>query len=421
MKVIALGGAGEMGRCAVKALLTDQRVSEIIIADRNLLAARAAAEIFGPRVTAVQIDVTNNAALIQLLSTAHYVMNAVGPFYRFGLPILRAAIAARCHYLDICDDWEAATAMLELDSEAKNAAITAIIGLGASPGISNLLAVKAVQQLDSVSELFTVWSLDAASPAKTTNDSTVKSSPSAATVHGVQQMTGLIRGFENGREVETKPLQRHEINYPGLGKRRAWSIGHPESITLPRTIKNLRTCTNLMFADTVSIRCLKSFLSLTNLGWMSVESAARWLEKIAGYLPAKSNNTWLAGDDSALDLPPLFALAVGKKNGQAASVAVAVTTAPPGGMGEATGIPLAMGVSLMLDGAINQRGVSAVEAIIEPDAMFRKMLPFCVPAVQSVQDLILISSSWQNQSIAASLQEIRGRNRNISTKPPLSC
>ena len=58
--------------------------------------------------------------------------------------MLRAAIRAGCHYVDVCDDWEPTLEMLALDTEARAAGVTAVIGLGASPGITNLLAVQAI-------------------------------------------------------------------------------------------------------------------------------------------------------------------------------------------------------------------------------------------------------------------------------------
>ncbi|MBW2087346.1 MAG: saccharopine dehydrogenase, partial [Deltaproteobacteria bacterium] len=57
---------------------------------------------------------------------------------------------ARCHYIDINDDWEPTLDMLKLDEEARQAGITAIIGMGASPGVSNLLAVKAMSLFDTI-------------------------------------------------------------------------------------------------------------------------------------------------------------------------------------------------------------------------------------------------------------------------------
>jgi hypothetical protein len=64
---------------------------------------------------------------------------------------------------------------------------TALLGMGASPGVSNLLAVTAARELGGVEELYAGFDLDAAMPE------THGAKPAAATIHGVHQLTGRIR------------------------------------------------------------------------------------------------------------------------------------------------------------------------------------------------------------------------------------
>src|SRR5690606_15578076 len=96
-------------------------------------AARAFAAELG--VEALGLDVTDGPALDAALRAADLVVNTVGPYFRFGPPILAAAIAAGCDYIDICDDPQPTIEMLELDARAKAAGVTALLGMGASPGV----------------------------------------------------------------------------------------------------------------------------------------------------------------------------------------------------------------------------------------------------------------------------------------------
>src|SRR5918998_4906105 len=148
MKVVALGGAGAMGIAAVRKAVQIGGIDEIVIADRDDTAATLAAELdtTGVAVRARRVDVTDAAAMRAVLDDADVVMNTVGPYYRFGLGVLRAAIDTGTHYIDICDDWEPTLDMLELDVDARSAGVTAIIGMGASPGVSNLLAARAAAE-----------------------------------------------------------------------------------------------------------------------------------------------------------------------------------------------------------------------------------------------------------------------------------
>ncbi len=242
MKLLALGGSGGMGQYAVRAALSYDFVDSVVIADRNEEAARAFAEACGPKATAAQIDVTDTARLIELMSESDIVMNTVGPYFRFGIPVLKAAIAAKRDYIDICDDWEPTLEMLDLDASARDAGIVAVIGVGASPGASNMLAVCAARELDTVTSLITGWDLDGASPEPPEPGA----GPSAATIHGIEQLTGTIRNLRDGAFVDDSPIKKFRIDYPGSGQHSVWSIGHPEPVTLPRKYPSLETCVNVM-------------------------------------------------------------------------------------------------------------------------------------------------------------------------------
>ena len=157
-KILALGGAGDMGRMAVAVLLDSPSVSKITVADINYELANTFVELVASdKLIAEQIDINETDKLLDLISSHDVVINTVGPFYKFEKPIVKAIIEAKRPFLDICDDWKPTLDVLELDEQAKNAGITAIIGIGASPGISNLMAVLASSKLDKIDELITAW------------------------------------------------------------------------------------------------------------------------------------------------------------------------------------------------------------------------------------------------------------------------
>ena len=68
------------------------------------------------------------------------------------------------------------------------------------------------------------------------------------------------------------------------------------------------------------------------------------------------------------ELPVVFGLAVGQKDGEPASVGVSFQEVNHFGMGHATGLPLACGLRLLAQGRITQRGVFAPESgAIDPN------------------------------------------------------
>src|SRR5699024_6869261 len=119
-------------------LVASDQVNSVVVGDLNLDAAnRLKQEIGSDKVSTMQVDATDNAELIKALQNVDVVVSFVGPYYRFGLPILQAAIEAGCHYVDICDDAQPTADMLELHDQAKQAGIVAVVGCGVSPGTLN--------------------------------------------------------------------------------------------------------------------------------------------------------------------------------------------------------------------------------------------------------------------------------------------
>ncbi len=288
-----------------------------------------------------------------------------------------------------------------LHEEARLAGITAVIGLGASPGITNLLAVLAARELDRVEAIYTVWDLDSAKPEQ------IGPVPSAAMVHGMLQLTGKIRVWENGGCLDVKPVRKVMVNYPSIGTRPSWSIGHPEAITLPRYFPTLKVSRNLMVTSRSNVIALRLVGVLVNAGLMSIETAARVAEKVEGTGVGRTPGDFIdeVQKDGRRRLPPLFALAEGTKNGEPASAAVTALGAPPGGMGGATGIPLAAGLTFLND-RTPEPGVYAPEGIIDPEKFLDVMAPLCDPPLADSSRMVLVTRSWEDEDIRKKIEDM---------------
>ena len=82
------------------------------------------------------------------------IVNTIGPFYKFGPLVLASVIAAGKPYVDVNDDVDATRIVLEMNESAKAANVTAVIGMGSSPGVTNILAKFAADQmLDTVNSI----------------------------------------------------------------------------------------------------------------------------------------------------------------------------------------------------------------------------------------------------------------------------
>ncbi|MFF0637002.1 saccharopine dehydrogenase family protein [Nocardia sp. NPDC004151] len=378
MKVLALGAAGAMGAAAVETAATLLGVEHIVIADRDGDAAAATARRFAAArvpVAARTVDVTDAATLRDALSRADLVLNTVGPYYRFGRTVLSAAIDTGTHYLDICDDWEPTLDMLGLDDAAREAGVCAIVGMGASPGISNLLAALASAELDTVHDVYTAWPVDV--PGAGEDESLLAGGqPTAAAVHWMQQSSGTITAVTAGRLVSQRPLRPVELTLPGGRRGTAYTVGHPEPITLQRSLKPVGDAANLMVVTPTTLAYLDMLRRDIDAGKLTNEAAARELARPSLGRIARSVPTALRTRGPG-NLPPFFTTVSGRRAGREHRVLAHLDPNAAGGldklfadMARATGIPLALGMSQVIDGCARRPGVHPPEAVIDAPRFF---------------------------------------------------
>ncbi|MEU8923618.1 saccharopine dehydrogenase NADP-binding domain-containing protein [Kitasatospora sp. NPDC048545] len=400
MKVLALGGAGATGRVAARVAAGLPGVHELVIADRDLPAARRAAAALAAAtvvpVRAQRVDVTDPAGLHAALGAADAVLNTVGPYYRFGLDVLRAAIRARTDYLDICDDWEPTVAMLELDGEARAAGVRAVIGMGASPGVSNLLAARAAARLDTLTDVYTAWPVDAGprpggSPPDTSPPEPslrdANGAVSAAAVHWMQQISGTVAAVEDGRIVRRPPLRPVTLDLPGGHRGTAYTVGHPEPVTLHRSLRPTGEAANLMVVRAGTAAYLDVLRADLDAGRLSNETAAADLDgpTLRRVLRAAGRAPRLRGPGT---LPPFFAAATGTRDGRPAAALARLTGADGllADMAEATGVPAGLALAQLLDGTVGPAGVHPPEAAVDAERFFRDLAREC-PGVEVVEEL----------------------------------
>ena len=393
MKVLALGGSGGMGRFAVETSMSFENIDEITVADINSDAAIAFAESMNEKVKGIGLNVTDIDDLKAQMRQADIVINTVGPFFKYGPPILEAALDSGCDYLDINDDWEPTLEMLEFHRKAENNSHTAILGMGASPGLTNMLGAAAIGELDEVETLYTGWTMDGATPEEESSQSGIN----AAMIHGVQQMTGTVRIHNDGKSKMVKPLKQVEIDFPGFGKFKPHIFGHPEAITFPHHFKTIKNSINLAHGSGFGV--LKWIMRLVDWKIISVERAAGIVQNLSSSIRKDLEEQ---GIDSRLNLkntnfsepPPLYALATGLKDGEKASCGTVFNSSDLISMGEATGIPLACGLKLLVDGKILKKGVFAPEGAINPHEFFKELDNISDLLDTNGSELISIFRSW---------------------------
>jgi saccharopine dehydrogenase-like NADP-dependent oxidoreductase len=392
MKVLALG-CGDMGRMGISVLIPFPQITSITVADKNIALAKKYIELAGSnKLQATEIDVTNEGQLVELISNHDLVINTVGPFYKFGVPILEAVIKAKRNYIDICDDWKPTLKMLEMDNAAKAAGITAILGIGASPGVTNLMAAKACSKLDEVDTLITGWGIGSTksgrapkyfvSRKKLFEPSKEPRKASAAILHLIIESIGKIPTFRDGKLTEIEALTEvKSVKFPGGGRNMyACHVGHPEPVTLSRTLK-ANYISNVMYLTKLATNRVRGYIRKIEAGTMTENEVAIALERdLSRWWVVTYLMFWLIA--RLFKLPPeLCAIAEGKKDNKSKRVAIGMKYRPYGeveeGMDGITAIPLIVAALMLIDGKIPKKGVLTPEESIDPDEFFERYAKFC--------------------------------------------
>jgi saccharopine dehydrogenase-like NADP-dependent oxidoreductase len=156
-RVLLICGADQPDSRAWRLLARANEIGEILVAAHDGPRAASLAADLGGKATPVDLDSSGSGRLIKALRDVDIVLNSAGSSARFCRDVLSAAIATGTHYLDSCDSWQPVLEMLELDDAARVAGTVAVVGMGASSGASNLLAVRAMDECDTVDRVVSAW------------------------------------------------------------------------------------------------------------------------------------------------------------------------------------------------------------------------------------------------------------------------
>ena len=230
MRVVVLGGAGEVGAEVTRDLAAVDEIDSVVIADLDERRAdQIAGELERPEVAALRLDVRDRDGALAALAGADVLMNCTS-FALFD-DVFALALAARVDYADLISEPSE-----QQRKAARDAGITAISGLGASPGLSNVLVAHAAAELDDVYDVEISWlSSRTVAPTPGLLDTILwESSEDCATRcyyrDGRHQRAAFMEG---SRLVEFAPP---------LGRQLVYYVPHPEVTTLPHHLPNLRTC-----------------------------------------------------------------------------------------------------------------------------------------------------------------------------------
>jgi saccharopine dehydrogenase-like NADP-dependent oxidoreductase len=363
-RITVLGGCGVVGTVAVKTLVSSGDFSEIIIGDIDLEKANECVSAIGDEcLSTFRVDATDPTAIKQAIKGSDVVLNCCGPFYRLGPIVLKAVIESGINYVDVCDDYDATKKLLAMDKNAKKAGISAITGMGSSPGVANLL-VKFCSDL-MLDEIDSIDILHAHGGEPTEGPAVV--------AHRIHSMTSPIPMYLNGKFTtvdyfgESGRALEQDVTFHYLGTFRCYPYPHPETITLPNYVKCKRV-SNL--GCVIPLEYYHMIQDIVRLGIVSEEPLTVGNQKVIPRDFAiahiiKERERILKETKFGEQRGCLKITIKGIEDGEPKQYDFSMASVGQS-MGEGTGIPAALGAILMQRGKITEKGVLPPEACVKP-------------------------------------------------------
>lgn len=234
-----MGAYGEIGRVASVDLSETAKNTGIIVAGRSMEKSLALAKTLkNKKVVPKMIDLGNEKQTVASFREADIVLNC-SP-YRLNLAVMEACLKAKANYADLGGLYHATKKQLLLHSKFKKAGLTALLGCGSTPGITNVMAAFGAEKFDRVDSIHVQFA---------DKDYTKYTIPfvvpySMETIFDEFTLKPAV--FKNSRTVFVEPLSgKEKIRFPKpVNFAECFYTLHSEVATLPGSFsrKGIKNC-----------------------------------------------------------------------------------------------------------------------------------------------------------------------------------
>jgi lysine 6-dehydrogenase len=228
MNVVVLGAAGEVGKTLTADLGACPEIDHVVAADlaRDEVEALAAGR---ERVSAAPVNLRDREQVLRLLHGCDLLVNCTS-FSLFDV-VIDLAVSAGIDYADLLS-----YPSQEQVRAVEESGITAISGLGLTPGLSNVLVAHAADELDEIEEAHIAWmSFRTIAPSRGLLDTILWE---------LSEDCSTREYFQNGRFHQAGPMEGSRlVDFADpAGRQRVYFVPHTEVRTLPKHFPSLAFC-----------------------------------------------------------------------------------------------------------------------------------------------------------------------------------
>ncbi len=231
MRALVLGGAGAVCKETTRDLAEYSDFEEIVVADYNVEAAeRLVEEIGDPRLRVIRFDANDYEGMLRLFPEYDVVVNGL-PF-KYDYVVNKACVEVGVNGLDLSSE----DPQFALHEEALEKDMLFVPGVGATPGITNMMVRRASEVLDRMDEVDIFFAaFRCLAPAPGLLQTTLwEFNPEEESREEVY--------FEDGKWHPTPPLSGERVVrfHDQIGEQKVYYVPHDEAYSLPHSFPTLR-------------------------------------------------------------------------------------------------------------------------------------------------------------------------------------
>ena len=271
-KIIIIGAGGVGNVVSHKCAKLPKIFTDIVLASRTLSKCEAIAKDVlsktGVTIRTAAIDADDVAATTKFLKSEspQLLINVALPYQ--DLSLMDACLSAGVNYLDTANYEPPEEAKFEYkwqwayQDRFKDAGLTALLGSGFDPGVTNVFCAYAQKHL--FDQIETIDILDA-----NAGDHGHHFATNFNPEINIREITAKGRYWEEGLWKEVEPMSVHQVyDFPVVGKQDAYLLYHEEMESLCKNIPGLK---RIQFWMTFSQKYLCHLKVLENVGMTSID------------------------------------------------------------------------------------------------------------------------------------------------------
>jgi len=372
VSMLVLGASGQIGAYTVQDLIEMCGEKDVIASSRKMANVKKAMDDLklGKKVKLMELDANNTGKVLETIKKEKVESVVNCAWYQTNLGVMDACLKGGATYTDLGGFFDTCLKQIDLNKKWKDAGINATIGLGSTPGMTNVAGAAGAKRLDKLDTIDIVCAWGNTLPVKEAGW------PGYSIRTVLDEFTQESVQWINGKYEKQKILggETDVVMPDPIGKVKAYYIKHSEPATMGKYL-NAKRCT---FRIGFPSSDMATFMTLRALGFADTNPVEQYKVSPLDFLTAM----YQKGISEGRAAPPkekfeydMFRIdCAGTKDGMPKTVTYFIITwnDPERGVSSArdTSVPPSIVAHWQHTKKIKESGVFPAEATVDPEAFF---------------------------------------------------